>query len=289
MNTKYALVTPAYNEEKYIENLIKSVEAQTLKPKIWIIVNDGSNDSTPDIVSKYEQKFDYISRLDLKREDIVSYYSRRVYAVLAGIEKLKEMEFDYLAVLDADIIPEPNYYDGVISEFEKDPKLGIAAGIFMYQEKGQLKKALIDKLCTPGSNQIFRRKCYEQIGGYVPLRFGGDDSLCDILARMNGWKTQNFDAYPVVQHRIVGTGDGKSVIQARFGQGCTDYGIATHPVFMLAKCFRRSFLEKPYIIGGIARFAGFVYGYILGKGRKISPEAKRFVRKEQMKRLFKVF
>lgn len=286
MQAKYVLVTPAYNEEDYLEGLIESVAAQSHLPVKWIIVDDGSTDATSDIIKKFEKQYDFIECLSLSREDIESYYSRRVHVVLAGIESVKGLEFDYLGVLDADITPGPDYYEGVLKEFEKDPKLGIAAGIFKYEVNGKLAKALMDKNCTPGSNQVFRRQCYEQIGGYVPLKFGGDDSLCDIMARMNGWKTQSFDDYPVVQHRAVGTGDDRSLLGARFRQGLTDYGIATHPFFMLVKCMRRSILEKPFIIGGMARLAGFIYGYFLREGRKISPEAKKFVRKEQLGRIF---
>ena len=89
----------------------------------------------------------------------------------------------------------------------------------------------------------------------------------------------------VVHHRPVGTADGKSVLRARFEQGLTEYGVATHPVFMLAKSFRRAFLEKPYFTASLTRLAGFVYGYWLREERKIPHEAIRFVRREQIRRL----
>lgn len=286
MKTRYVLVTPAYNEEKFIEKLIQSVIAQTMLPQKWVIIDDGSGDATYEIIKKYEAQNSFISCLRLNRDDIVSYYSRRANVVLMGIEEIKEMEYDFLAVLDADIIPESTYFEGIMREFDRDPQLGIAAGIFRYVINGRLKTALTDRLCTSGSHQVFRRQCYDQIGGYVPLKHGGDDSLVDIMARMYGWKTRNFDEYPVIQNRIVGTGDGKSVLRARFGQGLTDYGIATHPIFMVAKCFRRAFLEKPCIIGGIARLTGFISGYLMKEERQMLPEAILFVRKEQIKRLF---
>ncbi len=286
MNARYVLVTPAYNEEIHIESLILSVVAQTIKPQKWLIVDDGSNDATSEIIKKYENQHDFITCHRLERGDIISYYDRRANVVLTGIEKIKDMEFDFLAVLDADIIPEPNYFEGIMQEFDRDPQLGIAAGIFMYEVNNRREIALTDRLCTSGSHQVFRRECYNQIGGYVPLKYGGDDSLVDIMARMHGWKTCNFDEYPVLQKRVVGTGDDKTVLQARFGQGLTDYGIATHPIFMMAKCLRRAFLEKPYIVGGMARWAGFSAGYLRREKRQISSEVISFVRKEQIKRLF---
>lgn len=286
MKTKYVLITPVYNEEDLIEQVIKSVVAQTILPQKWIIVNDGSTDGTVDIIKRHQAEHDFINLLQLKREDIESYYDRRARAVLAGYEKIKNLEFDFLGVLDADITLEPTYYEQILQEFDQNPKLGIAAGIFLYEVNGCLEKPLMDRLCTSGSHQVFRRECYEEIGGYIPLKHGGDDSLIDIMARMHGWNTWSFDEYPVVQHRMVGTGDGRSVLRARFRQGLTEYGIATYPLFMLAKSLRRAFLEKPYLIGSLARMAGFLYGYWLREEREIPPEVIRFVHKEQIRRLF---
>jgi len=286
MKTKYVLITPVYNEAKLIEQVIKSVIDQTIPPQKWVIVDDGSTDRTTKIIKQYEVKHNFITCLRLQREDVESYYSRRVWVVLTGIEAAKTLDYDFLGVLDADITCEPTYYEGLLVEFDRNPKLGIAAGVYKYEINGCLHKVLIDRLCTPGSNHVFRRECYEQIGGYIPLKYGGDDSLVDIMARMYGWKTWNFDEYPVIQHRPVGTGDGRSVLWARFRQGLTEYGIATRPAFMLAKSFRRAFLEKPYLTGSLARMAGFLYGYWLREERKIPPAAIDFVRREQIRRLF---
>jgi biofilm PGA synthesis N-glycosyltransferase PgaC len=288
MKSKYVLVTPAHNEEELIEGAIKSVIAQTILPQKWIIVDDNSTDSTAEIIKYYESRYDFITYLRLKREDIESYYSRRVWVVMAGYEKIGSLEYDFLGVLDADIELEPKYYEGILREFDSNPRLGIAAGIFLYEVNGHLEEPLMDESCTPGSHHVFRRGCYEEIGGYIPLKHGGDDSMVDIMARMHGWETRSFKKHGVIQRRFVGTGDGKSMLQARFRQGLTEYGIATHPLFMLAKSIHRAVLEKPYIMGGLARLAGFLYGYWLREERKIPSEAVQFVRKEQLGRLLAV-
>ena len=286
MKKDYVLITPAYNEERLIDGLIKSVIAQTILPQKWIIVDDVSTDTTGEMIKRYAGQYDFITYLRLPRGEEATYYGRRTNVVLNGYEAIKNLRFDFLGVLDADITLGPDYYEGILQEFEQYPKLGIAAGIFLYENKGRLEQALMDRLCTSGSHQVFRRECYEQIGGYISLKHGGDDSLVDIMARMYGWKTWSFDKYPVVQCRTVGTGDGRSILQARFRQGLTEYGIATHPVFMLAKSLRRAFLEKPYIVGSSARLAGFLYGYLLREKRTLPPEVVRFVRKEQIGRLW---
>lgn len=286
MKKEYILITPVHNEEELIGQAIESVIAQTVLPKKWLIVDDGSTDETANIIKQYEAQYDFMTSFCLSHTEIESYYGQRTRVVLAGYEKIKHMEHAFVGVLDADITLQPTYYEDLLDEFDRNPQLGIAAGVFLYKINDCLKKPLMDKSCTSGSNQVFRRDCYEEIGGYTPLKHGGDDSLVDILARMHGWKTQSFEKCPVIQHRAVGTGDGRSILKARFRQGLTDYGIATHPVFMLAKCFRRVFLEKPFFTGGLARMAGFLYGYCLNEERTIPPAAIDFVRREQIKRLF---
>ncbi|MHC4572971.1 MAG: glycosyltransferase family A protein [Planctomycetota bacterium] len=286
MKSRYILISPVYNEEKHLDRLIKCVASQTIAPKTWIIVNDGSTDGTEEIIRRYETQYDFISQLKLERSSVESYYSRRTSVFLAGYQQVRNsLEYDFVGNLDADICLEPAYYEKILQEFARNPRLGIAGGVYVYQIDGRLQKVLIDELCVPGSLQMFRRECYEQIGGYIPLVYGGDDSLAGIMARMHGWETRSFTQYRAIQHRVVGTFGGKAVWKARFYQGLTEYGVATHPLFMLAKSLRRAFLERPYFFGSTVRLAGFIYGYLKSKERRVPDEVIRFHRKEQLQRL----
>ena len=56
----YVLITPACNEEAYIENTIQSVIAQTAPPLQWVIVDDGSTDATGDIAGRYAAQHHHI-------------------------------------------------------------------------------------------------------------------------------------------------------------------------------------------------------------------------------------
>lgn len=285
MKTEYVLITPAHNEEEFVELVIQSVISQTILPKKWVVVDDGSTDGTEKIIRKFEVQHDFIMCHRIQMPSTGSRYARRAQAFLAGYEQIKTLAFNFIGGLDADISLEPTYYKCIFEEFDKNPQLGIASGVYVDKIGNRLQRVPIDMNHTPGAIQMFRRECYEAIGGYIPQKYGGDDSCAEIIARMNGWQTRSFPHYKVVHHRPVGTGDGKSVLRARFGQGLTEYGVATHPMFMLAKSFRRAFLEKPYFTASLARLAGFVYGYWLREERKIPPEAIRFVRREQIRRL----
>lgn len=285
MKTEYVLITPAHNEKDLIELVIRSVISQTILPKKWVIVDDASTDETEKIIRKCEARCDFIMYHRLQKLNTESRYARRAQAFLVGYEQIKTLGFNFIGGLDADISLEPTYYECILEEFDKNPQLGIASGVYVDKIGNRLQRVPIDMNHTPGAIQMFRRECYEAIGGYIPQKYGGDDSCAEIIARMNGWQTRSFPQYEVVHHRLVGTADGKSVLRAKFGQGLTEYGVATHPVFMLAKSFRRAFLEKPYFTASLARLAGFVYGYWLREERKIPPEAIRFVRREQIRRL----
>ena len=288
MKTKYVLITPVHNEEKFIEKVIKSVIVQTVLPQRWLIVDDGSTDGTSEIIKQYEDKHAFITCLRVKHENTKISYEHRINIFLRGYEEIKNIKYDFIGSLDADITFDRTYYENILVEFERNPKLGIASGIFIEIVKNQLQKVLRDPdlINTPGGLLMFRRECYEAIGGYYPLKHGGADTLAGIVARMNGWQTKAFPQYEAVHHRPVGTAGGKHILVARFGQGLTDYGLSAHPLFMLAKLLRRAYLEKPYFIGTLARLAGFMYGYWLSEKREIPPEVVRFVRKEQIRRLF---
>ena len=106
------------------------------------------------------------------------------------------------------------------------------------------------------------------------------------MARMNGWETKHFRQYQAIQYRVTGTSEGTHPLVARYRGGLSEYVLGMHPLFALAKSFRRVFLEKPFLLTGIARLLGFLSGYYLvGKNREVPDEVVSFVRREQIKRL----
>ena len=65
---RYALITSCQNEEAYMRKTLGSVVAQTQRAKLWFIVDDGSTDATPEILSEYASQHDWIRR-------VTKYYS----------------------------------------------------------------------------------------------------------------------------------------------------------------------------------------------------------------------
>ena len=281
----YVVVTPAYNEEKYLHFPIKSMTRQTIKPLKWIIVNDDSTDRSKEIIAKAAAEHNWIEALHIKKKEGQTYYSSNVYAILRGLEMLQDQSYDYIAILDADIELCDDYYERIIEKFSQYPDLGIATGTYLEKEGNSWEEARIDRMSTPKAIQVFRRNCYEQTDGYIPFRHGGEDTGMEIMARMNGWRTWSFRSIVVKHHRPVGTGDGRSLLKARYRLGLTAYCLGTNPKFMALKTIKRMFGEKPYILSGIARFLGFLSGYIKHIERQLPEKAIVYFRWEQNQRL----
>jgi glycosyltransferase involved in cell wall biosynthesis len=281
----YVLITPAYNEADLIEKTIQSVVAQTRLPRTWVIVDDGSVDKTGEIVQEYARRYDWI--WSVRREKVAghTYYASNVFAIQEGLRRVEGLDYAYVAILDADIELCSNYYESVLSRFEKYSELGIGTGTYLEREGDRFVEARIDRRSTPKAIQVFRRECYEQIGGYIPFKNGGEDSGAEVLARMNGWQTWSFPDIKVVHNRPVGTGDGRSLLRARFRFGLTDYCLGAHPAFMLCKCVKRCVWERPYVLSGCLRLVGYLYACCRREPSQMPPEAKRFLRKEQLGRL----
>jgi glycosyltransferase involved in cell wall biosynthesis len=282
----FILISPVYNEEVFMDQLIQSVVSQTIRPKKWIIVDDGSTDGTQAIAKKYGQQYDFIMYHYIERRNKESYYYSKTKAFQAGYDSIKHLDYSFVACLDADLTLSPTYYEDVLREFKRNPKLGIASGIYVNNIDGRLRKVVRDSSGTPGGLQIFRRECYESFGGYTPLRYGGEDALANVMARMHGWQTQSFSEYRTIHHRLIGVRGGTSALRGKLIQGLAEYHLWTHPVFMLAKSLRRAFIERPYIFASAARLLGFIQGYLRREKRNIPDEIKYHVRKEQIRRLF---
>ena len=285
----FIVVTPAFNEEKYIHYPIDSMIKQTVKPIKWIIVDDDSSDRTTQIIKNVAEEYDWIEGLYIKKKPGQTYYSSNVYAILEGIRHVESFSYDYLAILDADIELCYDYYERIFEKFNKYKDLGIATGTYLEKEGDKWEEARIDRMSTPKAIQVFNRKCYESTDGYIPFRYGGEDTGMEIMARMNNWKTWSFRDIIVKHHRPVGTGDGRSLLKARYRLGITAYCLGTQPYFILFKSIKRMFGEKPFLLSGIARFVGYLSGYFKSHERQLPDEAIEYFRKEQFRRLTSSF
>jgi biofilm PGA synthesis N-glycosyltransferase PgaC len=284
----YVLVTAAYNEERYIEPTIRSIVAQTVRPARWIIVSDGSTDRTDEIVQSYaaENSFLHLHRVV---EDHPRNFAAQVYAINAGLAQLKDVHYNLVGNLDSDITLEPDYFARLLQKFRLDPRLGLAGGTVCERgPDGKFRpRPITSSTAVPHACQLFRRECFEAIGGgYVPLRYGGPDTHAEILARRNSWRVMSFSGLPVYHHRPTNSAEG--VLRGWYRQGKMDYSLGSLPVFELFKLLRRVWV-KPYLIGSLARCAGFLESYCRREKRAVSNDFVAYVRQEQKQRVLDLF
>ena len=206
--TKYVLISPARNEEKYIAKTMESVINQTVLPIKWVIVSDGSTDSTDQIVSWYATSHEYIQLLRVSNREKRD-FSSKVNAFKAGVRQLNGLEYDFIGNLDADVSFEPDYFERVLEKFAENEKLGIGGGKVLELQNGDYKERTGDRpFVVAGAVALFRRRCYEEVGGFIPLKVGGEDSVAQISARMKGWEVKPFSELKVLHHRATGMGAG---------------------------------------------------------------------------------
>jgi len=279
---KYVLVTPARNEAQFIELTIKSVVAQTVRPLKWVIVSDGSTDGTEEIVNKYVADHPWIElvRMPERRE---RHFAGKVHAFNAGYASVKHLDYDLIGSMDADISFDPDYFSFLLGKLAEDPALGLVGTPF--KDKTIYDYRFVSIEHVSGACQLFRRECFEQIGGYVPVKSGGIDHIAVITARMKGWKTRTFTEKVCLHHRNIGSAE-RGALNAKFRDGTLDYALGGHPVWEL---FRTAYqmTREPYVIGGLALLAGYVTASVRRLERPISDELVAFRRREQMQRLKK--
>jgi len=278
----YVIVTPARNEARSIELTIQSVVAQTALPLRWVIVSDGSTDGTDEIVQKYIADHSWIElvRMPERKE---RHFAGKVYAFNAGLERVKDLPYGVLVSLDADITFETDYFEFLLVKLASDAGFGLVGTPFRETSNEMYDYRFVNIEHVSGACQVFRRKCFEDIGGYLPVKGGAIDNIAVISARMKGWKARTFTEKSCLHHRAMGTAQ-QSAWGARFKFGGKDYAIGNHPLWEI---FRTAYqmTKKPVIIGGVALGAGYLWACLRRAERPVSGELMRFHRREQMGRL----
>jgi len=277
----YVLITPARNEAAFIEETIKAVVAQTVKPLKWVIVNDGSTDGTGDIAARYAAEHNWIEVIGMP-EHRNRDFAAKATAFNAGVARIKHMDYNFIGSLDADVSFDADYFSFLLGKLAEDPGLGLVGTPFA--EDGvtyDYRFASVEYVS--GACQFFRRECFEAIGGYVPIKSGGIDTVAVLSARMKGWKTRTFLEKTTNHHRKQGsaTQSGLGVV---FNVGKTDYLLGVDPLWQLARAAYR-IGKPPYVVGGLCLLLGYVWSAALRRQKTAGSEVIAFRRKDQRARL----
>lgn len=282
MASSYVVITPVRNEVKYFPHTIASLTAQTLQPARWIIVDDGSSDGTAELADAAAAQHEWIRVVHRPDRGRREPGSGVINAFYDGFKILDQRHWEYLAKLDGDLAFDSDYFQRCLEHFVQEPRLGIAGGLVCLRKNG---KTIADGGRDPafhvrGATKIYRRDCWDQIGGAVPVT--GWDTIDELKANMLGWRTRTLPEIRLWQLKGTGSADGHWRNWTKNGLG--SYIAGYHPLFMLAKCLRRV-VCRPYGVVSLALAWGYWSGWLKGVTKVQDPELIAFVRQQQLNKL----
>ena len=288
------LITSAYNEVQRIEPLVETVSAQTQLPARWILVSDGSSDGTDDLARAAADARPWMTFLRIDRDRTAVAGARvapgKVAAIRAALAEAERigLAYEHVAILDADVRLPEDYYERVLALFASDEQIGIAGGgaYNVYVDGEETDTGFVRPGFVGGPVQMFRRACYEAIGGYVP--HGHEDVLAVAMAKMHGWRVvcdPSIRALHLDQERPRAGGKVKTLY--RMGQ--SDYVMHGSLWFETVRAVRRMF-SPPYLLAGIAQWVGFCVAALRRVPRvPIEPDLKRYLRQEERAKFRRAF
>ena len=277
---KYLVITPVRDEEQHIEAAIQAVSSQTVLPQEWVIVDDGSTDRTAEIVRHYAGLFPWIQLVSRPNRGARKSGGGVVEAFYDGYRAVQHNDWDFIVKLDGDLTFSSDYFEKCFAHFESDPSLGVGGGDIYHDFEGTSKVEVNPKFHVRGATKIYRRLCWEAIGGLCQAP--GWDTIDEVKASMLGWKSCSFSELHVAHHRLTGTADG--VLRDRIKHGLACYFSGYHPLFLVASCVSR-LIQKPYIAGSAAIGYGFVKGYWTRMPRVNDRQLIKYLRRQQLRRL----
>jgi biofilm PGA synthesis N-glycosyltransferase PgaC len=280
MNPKYIVVTPVRDEEKYIESTIESVLRQTIRPAEWVIVDDGSTDRTGEIADRYAAQHSWIRAIHRENRGFRKSGGGVMEAFYDGYNNLQSKNWDFLVKLDGDLTFAPDYFEKCFAYFRRDPELGVGGGEIHHDVSGELKLEENPRFHVRGATKIYRRACWEAIGGLWPAP--GWDTIDEVKANMLGWKTYAFPDLHLLHHRFTGTEEGLFRDRVKHGVAC--YVSGYHPLYVVASCLRR-LIKKPYLVGSVGIMYGFLKAHFARPPRLKDRSYLAYIRGQQLRRL----
>jgi glycosyltransferase involved in cell wall biosynthesis len=282
---RYVVVSPARNEERYLAETVESMRRQTLKPRRWVLVDDGSSDRTGPMIDEAARGHPWIVALHRPDRGSRQAGSGVVEAFNEGFAVIAAEPWEVVVKLDTDLSFEPDYFERCLAALEDDPQLGIVGGTCCVVKDGAARPEFENEPAyhVRGPTKIYRRECFAAIGGL--LKAPGWDTVDLVTAHMLGWTTRTLPDVRVVHHRP--TGDAYGAWSNWRKNGLANYVAGYHPVFMACKCAKR-LVARRSVAGAVEAaglWAGFVGGYVRAVPRVGNPAVIRHLRQQQWRAL----
>jgi poly-beta-1,6-N-acetyl-D-glucosamine synthase len=277
---KYIIITPARNEEEFVEKTLRSVMAQNELPAEWLIVDDGSTDLTREIVGEYLPRIPFL-RLIIKPDRGFDAVGGGVVETFDyGMSQIETEDYTHLVKLDADIELPPDYFSFLLDHWQKDEQLGIISGQNYLPRKDGLAMEDHADFHPVGGARLYSRICYEEIDGLV--QSPGWDTLDVIRAGMRGYRTCNYRDLKVIHLRDMSTRKGYAEGIQRLGR--ISWLLGYQPLYFLLRCLYRA-KDRPYFLRSYYLALGYLRAWAGGERQIVSDAEIKYLRGFQLKRL----
>ncbi|MEO8662679.1 MAG: glycosyltransferase family A protein [Bryobacteraceae bacterium] len=288
-SVKYLVITPARDEAQHLEETIRCMVRQSIRPVKWVLVNDGSSDGTAAIIDSWASREPWIIAVHLPDRRGQSNAPNRgqralkakeIEAFYEGFGFVASEAWDFIVKLDADLGFEPDYFERCFAKFRDEAGLGVGGGVICHLDGEQLQVERTPRFHVRGATKIYKRACWEAIGGVI--NGAGWDTVDEVKANMLGWATRSFEDLRVIHYRHTGAANG--VWNNAVKNGAWNYSVGYHPLFMVVKCAKNIF-DRPFGIRGIGLFWGFVGGYLRRLPQLDDVRVIRYLRQQQIRKL----
>lgn len=283
---RFLLISPCRNEAALMTRTLDSLAAQTERPSLWVIVDDGSTDATPEILADFAARHDWVRILPKPDRGRRAVGPGVVETFYAGLESVADWrDYAYLGKFDLDLDLPPRYVETVLARMDADPAIGTASGKPYVRRGGDLVSERRGDEMSVGMTKVWRTACFLDIGGIV--RGVMWDAIDCHMARMKGWRAVSWDGEDLNFEHLRPMGSSEtSIHEGRRRHGRGQWFMGSDPLYFAATAAFRA-LEPPYVTGGLSMLGGYLGAWWRGEPQVDDPELRRFVRAYQRRALRK--
>ena len=276
----YAVITPVRDEARHLPRLAEALDSQQLRPRRWVIVDDGSTDGTRALAAELERRHDWVMAIDSGASHERARGAPIVEAFNTGLERLDGAD-EFVVKLDADLYLPPHYFAWVADTFEADPRAGIVGGTVLVHDGERWRLDKVSSRAVHGVAKAYRTACLTRMGG---LRASmGWDGIDDYAARARGWRSRVLSELTILHYDQ--RGSKQRWWRSRFEEGLGAHYMGYRPDFLALRAAYRMVVERPPVLGGLLLAAGYAWGHLRRRPQVPDPGARKVLRDEQRTRL----
>lgn len=287
---KLAAVVSFRDEEMFLPRLFASLTRQTERADQVLLVDDGSVDSSPALARSFASDEDGVRALAHVRtgtEALIHATARDRLAAAPELQVFRwgvsqlEPGWEIVAKLDGDLELPETLFAEIRQAIRHDARLGVVGSYLSVETEHGVVREHTPSYHVRGPNKFYRRECFAAIEPLPALL--GWDTIDELRARRHGWRTASLSVSTgdIIHLRPTGSHDGRLRAYWRWGRCAWGYG--AHPFWVAGGAIRRS-LSRPYVIGGISYFAGWMAAGLRGAPR-VEEATRRFSHHEDRRRI----